>query len=114
MEDAIAKLGKRDPQGHSQDPLPLQNKLDTTTLSALCELCGRVDSGISYKCPGCWVRMCGVQCGKEHKEKCDKSKAPYSYKKMSDMDKQTLNRDFNFLSTLMVDADKVGALILIV
>eukprot|EP00252_Welwitschia_mirabilis_P005891 TRINITY_DN16485_c0_g1_i1.p1 TRINITY_DN16485_c0_g1~~TRINITY_DN16485_c0_g1_i1.p1 ORF type:complete len:368 (+),score=42.87 TRINITY_DN16485_c0_g1_i1:111-1214(+) len=62
-----------------------------------CEECK--ENGWKYKCPGCGIRTCGLDCVKKHKQRtlCTGKRNRTEFVAVAGMDDKTLVSDYNFL-----------------
>ncbi|CAI8045280.1 Box C/D snoRNA protein 1 [Geodia barretti] len=77
---------------------------------SMCESCG-VERG-RYKCPGCGVRSCSVQCVKRHKteRRCEGKRSNTNYVSLSEFTTSHLLSDYYFLEEAgrMIDSAHRG------
>lgn len=77
-----------------------QNKRINIDKCQICILKGNKEALLSkYKCPGCQIVYCSLECSKKHKEifKCSGERDPTTFISLGKFNDYTLNSDFRFL-----------------
>ncbi|KAL3700571.1 hypothetical protein R1sor_018593 [Riccia sorocarpa] len=77
---------------------------------AICEECYEHES--KYRCPGCGIRSCGVQCIKSHKERtqCDGKRKRTEFVGINAFNDNWLISDYNLLEEILRQADSAKRL----
>ncbi|KAH9546410.1 hypothetical protein CY35_12G093800 [Sphagnum magellanicum] len=78
--------------------------------SNMCEECGK--NVFKYKCPGCGVRSCGLECVKAHKTRtnCSGKRNRTAFVPISEFDDNVLISDYNLLEEILRQTDSARRL----